>query len=127
MLLRSLVIKFFAAFARPNREKQVAKESEHEEKTNGWSVTLSDRTEIKRAAMAEWVKPENIAKRKEENEKAAKESLAFLRGVLGVRDELPVPDPLPLHMRGQSSSTIQAMLRHEKNKDSFDSQKLIVG
>lgn len=74
---------------------------------------------IRHAAMMakhrEWVKPEEIARRVLEQKKAA--AAALERGKLMSGRELeliPVPDPLPKHMKGQSASTIQAMLRHER-------------
>lgn len=64
-----------------------------------------------RARMAmynDWVKPEAIALRWKEHEEAAERAL---KAAGPPRELLPVPDPLPVHMKGQSPSTIQAMLR----------------
>ncbi len=68
--------------------------------------------------------PEEIAKRKEEHEKMA--ALALENGLtlaksfkeyLGLTedDDIPIPDELPAHMKGQSISTIKAMLRQERD------------
>jgi hypothetical protein len=64
----------------------------------------------------EWIKPENIAKRKEENERVAAASLARIREALNIGEPEPIPpdDQLPRHMRGQSPSTIRAFLRHQR-------------
>jgi hypothetical protein len=55
-----------------------------------------------------WVDPEAIKLRREQHEKAAAAALIKVHD----RVLLPVPDPLPPEMRGQSASTIQAMLRN---------------
>lgn len=60
----------------------------------------------------EWVKPENIAARWKAHEEQAAAALARAKEMSGRELKLlPVPDPLPKHMQGQSPSTIQAMLR----------------
>lgn len=65
----------------------------------------------------DWVKPENVAARKEKAEKEAAAALELakaMRESMGIEEDMPLPDPLPKHMQGQSLSTIKAMLRHEK-------------
>jgi hypothetical protein len=62
----------------------------------------------------EWVKPEAIAKRREENETASAASLASLRSIVGELEPIPPRETLPKHLRDQSDSTIRAFLRHEK-------------
>lgn len=61
----------------------------------------------------DWVKPEAIAARLREHEEQAAAALTRAKEMLGQqRPILPVPDPLPSFMKGQSPSTIQAMLRN---------------
>ncbi len=72
----------------------------------------------------DWVKPEEIAKRWAKHEEGAAAALALAksesaaaREALGLpAEDPPLPDEkdLPKHMRGQSPSTIRAMLRQEK-------------
>ncbi len=70
-----------------------------------------------------WSSPEEIKKRQEEHEARAGAALAraklmsdSAREALGIPEDPPLPDEkdLPAHMRGQSPSTIRAMLRHER-------------
>lgn len=75
--------------------------------------------------------PEEIAKRQAEyHETFAKATESGLRLKKKIRAELglpeddpPLPDPLPLEMKGQSESTIRAMLRHDKWEWDKTSQK----
>lgn len=67
----------------------------------------------------DWIKPEAIQERKTMHEELAAISLENAKKMIEQmgfkeRELLPVPDPLPKRMQGQSPSTIQAMLRHEK-------------
>lgn len=71
-----------------------------------------------------WVHPKAIAERKERHERDAFAALAMAhemssqaRKALGLDEDPPLPDAkdLPPHMRGQSPSTIRAMLRHERS------------
>ncbi len=117
-----LLFYFLAAFAKPIQAVQRAIAS-HEEVLKV-KITLSDRTEEKRAAMREWVKPENVAARLAENEKWAKESLAHLS-----ERDLPPPipplDELPPEMRNQQPSMIRTMLKAEGKKFDWDQRKWV--
>lgn len=81
-----------------------------------------DRAKRRKAFYAEWVRPENIAARyaqyeadKEAALEAGKKLRERIRTELGLPlEDLPVPDPLPDRMKGQSPATIQMMLRQEK-------------
>ncbi len=89
-------------------EAKNAKEYE-ERHTNAWKALCT---------------PEEIARRHAEHEKMA--ALALENGLvlaksfkeyLGLTedDDIPIPDELPAHMKGQSISTIKAMLRQERD------------
>lgn len=65
------------------------------------------------AQFNDWVKAENIKNRQERHKEEAAKALARAIEMIGEeRKLLPVPDPLPPEMKGQSASTIQAMLRN---------------
>ncbi len=64
------------------------------------------------ARYAAWVTPEAIKERRELFEAEAAAALAHAKTFARDLEVLPVPDPLPKEMQGQSASTIQAMLRH---------------
>lgn len=64
--------------------------------------------------ITDWSKPDAITERLAKIAEGAIAALeAGKRAARGLED-IPLPDPLPKHMRGQSLSTIKAMLRHEK-------------
>lgn len=62
------------------------------------------------AKFAAWVEPDAIKARQEQHAKDVERGLEIAKE--RAKYLLPVPDPLPLEMIGQSPSTIQAMLRH---------------
>ncbi len=59
-----------------------------------------------------WVDPKNIAERWRTYAESSKAALEAGKAAGRNLEPLPVPDPLPAHMKGQSPSTIQAMLRN---------------
>lgn len=67
------------------------------------------------ARFAAWVTPEAVKDRREAYEKAAVEALELGKSLARTFEPIPVPDPLPKEMIGQSPSTIQAMLRHKRD------------
>jgi hypothetical protein len=69
---------------------------------------------VKMAKYREWVDPKAIADRVAKHEAEAAAALERGKAMSQAEELLPVPDPLPRHMVGQSPSTIQAMLRHER-------------
>lgn len=112
MIKKIKLFLFFilASFHKSNREKVEAKERQ-EQVQKAWSIVLSDAKEEKLAATIEWSKPENIAARIKEHEEAAE---AALKAAGGRKELEPLPplDELPAYMRGQSESTIRAMLKN---------------
>lgn len=69
------------------------------------------RHQLRMAEYRAWVEPKAIAERLAKHEAEAAAALARAKLMVGERKLLPVPDPLPKEMVGQSASTIQAMLR----------------
>ncbi len=66
-----------------------------------------------------WVDPEAIKLRWAEFEKASAAALERGKRMGRELELLPVPDPLPKHMVGQSASAIQAMLRSGWEPEEF--------
>lgn len=73
----------------------------------------------RQAAYDAWKDPEEMAKRKAASDEAAAASLAYLNSMLEPEEEIPIPDPLPPEMVGQSPSTIKKMLKHRKYRDAY--------
>ncbi len=73
-------------------------------------INAAKRHMARMAKFAAWVEPDAIKERQEQHAKDLAKGLEIAKE----REKylLPVPDPLPLEMIGQSPSTIQAMLRH---------------
>lgn len=121
MNLKSFVFGLFASFSRPIREEVDIEEEGIEETQGSWSINIVDSKQIKKAEYAEWSKPENIELRKKELEERAPAALELAKKMSKeIREffNLPSDDPLlpenvPEHMKGQSPSTIRAMLRQE--------------
>jgi hypothetical protein len=108
--LKQWVWYFLSAFSKPVSVRITSYGQLIDEEHRINKITLSDRTQEKREFMAEWIKPENIAKRKEESDKQA---IAFLEAY-GAKKEEPLPplETLPVWMRNQSPSTIRRMLKN---------------
>ncbi len=82
------------------------------------------RHEERMAKYRAWVTPEAIAERKKRHEEeaaAALEQGMAMRRAAGLPDEdEPIPEVLPTYMKGQSPSTIRAMLRQEREQGILD-------
>lgn len=118
-MFRSLVLGFLTALSKPLRDKIERADAQVEAAKPG--ISLTDRSQEKIAAIKEWSKPENIVLRMKEQEELAPLALeAGKKLAARIKEEFNIPDDIdfdyenvPKHMRGQSPSTIRAMLRHE--------------
>jgi hypothetical protein len=121
-MIKSLIIRFFAAFSSPSHVREKERESIVEARK---SIRLKGSEAERLAAIKEWSKAENIIKRVEEHrmqaataleraERMSKEVRAILN--LPERDP-PLPDPLPKEFEGQSPSTIRAILRQRQDEE----------
>lgn len=101
-MIKSLVLRFFSAFSDPIKSvRETEREAIIEARKN---AKLKGSEAERLRATKEWSKPENIKQRWEFYVPGKKIEPRY--------ELLPVPDPLPQEMMGQSPSTIQAMLRH---------------
>lgn len=104
---------FLSSLAAP-RERYIKKlQAEQEHRIN--SIKLTDARAEKAELMAEWIKPENIAKRAIENEEQSQKSLVYLTEMkkrLGVPEDPPLPpmEILPAHIKIQQPSMMRIML-----------------
>ncbi len=119
-MIRSLIFGLFSSFSKILPRKEMTG-SKLEEEAKAWRIKTSSYRDKWKQEYIEWSKPENIAARLKQYEEEAPKALERgLKMKEQIRKDLnipledpPLPKELSKEMRGQSESTIRAMLRQE--------------
>lgn len=74
-------------------------------------LDVAKRKQQKLNEIKAWSDPEAVAARYKKHEEDAAAALERGKLMANEYEDIPIPDPLPKEMRGQSLSTIRAMLR----------------
>ncbi len=115
-MIKSLIIRFFSAFSKPETYGEDEKEAIIHRQQN---IKLKGSMQERLRATQEWSKAENIVRRVEEQrvqasgvlERGQRMSKEVRKALDLPEEDPPLPDPLPSEFIGQQPSTIRAILR----------------